>query len=370
MAGLQDGVANLIASITGGAGTQQRAMTAEQARLTQVQQEREQLAKMAADAVFAANRAGGSTGIANNAAMPQWQRDLILAGGGSDYKSVMEGSGVAQQNQVRQLSVDDILKGIPTSPDELNRRNAVANDTMLVPANVRVDDQSAGIVDKLLAETATQGAQAGKYRAEASLANAKIPFVGQGGGTGRAPGFQERLFNQLPPDEQALAARTTLGLAPRATEQGVKNAAERSKADTFKSSALATLDLLDQLDAEGVGGPIAGRITPAWAGEVGQKIEQYGKLAASFRGDLQRLQRVVGVGSQSDRELAELIAASQEPTQTPETRKVLSGLIRRKLEDMGARGYDFGGDAGAAAPLGGGAGVIDAGDGWSIRVKQ
>ena len=261
------------------------------------------------------------------------REDFAAVGGfGADHLATRRAVGVDQQNEARRLAAE-MAALAPAGPDRQNALIGVAGDKLLGPGNVQVMPQADANIDKALAAAFASQASGNSSNATAALTNAKIPFV------------DDLARGEIDLNAAQLANALQSGRLTAAKAGATAPGSVKSKADVFASSALTALDQLDVLDADGVGGPIAGRITPAW-GPGGQQIEQYDTLAASLRADLQRLQRVPGVGAQSDRELAELIKASQSVGQNPETRQVISALIRRKLTELGARNWD----AGDAAP--------------------
>lgn len=328
--GLSSGVADLVSALTGGgAAIQQRAKTAEEMRMMQVQQERALLDERVQKAIGATNQNRYQSEYLG--AAPSREDFAAVGGFGADHLASRRAFGVDQQNEARGLAAE-IAKIAPMGPDRQNALIGVAGDKLLAPSNVQVDAQAGADIDRILAA-------AGASNASAALNQAQLPFVGALA-QGEVDLNAAQLANTL---QSGRLAGAKAGLP------GTAGGAVKAKADVFASSAMSALDQLDVLDAEGIGGPIAGRITPAW-GPGGQKIEQYDTLASALRADLQRLQRVPGVGAQSDRELAELIKASQSVGQNPETRQVISALIRRKLTELGARNWDA---SDGAAPLGG-----------------
>ena len=328
--GLSSGVADLVSALTGGgAAIQQRAKTAEEMRMMQVHQERALLDERVQKAIAATS--GNRDDDLIRAEHPGAGGAIIVGNHGPSFKAYNEGRGQEAKNFARELALIE-ARNAEVGPDRQNALIGVAGDKLLAPSNVQVDAQAGADIDRILAA-------AGASNASAALNQARLPFVGALA-QGEVDLNAAQLANTL---QSGRLAGAKAGLP------GTAGGAVKAKADVFASSAMSALDQLDVLDAEGIGGPIAGRITPAW-GPGGQKIEQYDTLAAALRADLQRLQRVPGVGAQSDRELAELIKASQSVGQNPETRQVISALIRRKLTELGARNWDA---ADGAAPLGG-----------------
>lgn len=328
---LSNGVAELVSALTGGgAAVQARARTAEEARMIQAQQERALLAERAAKAAEAV--AGNRDADLIRSQYPGAGGAIIVGNHGPSFKAFREGEGVEVKNLARQLAMIEAEKAAP-GPDLQNAYTSVSSGTLLGPDNVQVMPQADANIGKARAAEFASRASANSSNSTAALTNAKIPFV------------DDLARGEIDLNAAQLANVLQSGRLTAAKAGATAPGSVKSKADVFASSALTALDQLDVLDADGVGGPIAGRITPAW-GPGGQQIEQYDTLAASLRADLQRLQRVPGVGAQSDRELAELIKASQSVGQNPETRQVISALIRRKLTELGARNWD----AGDAAP--------------------
>lgn len=184
-----------------------------------------------------------------------------------------------------------------------------------------------------------------KYRAEAE--RARRPDAAPA--PSRTLSFEQYL--NLPPDQRALydQFKGRTGDAAQSPEDIRNDALAREQARlTAKrqaeapiklasiDSASSALDTMQSLTDKGVGGPVAGRLVPYWAGGAGADLRQYDAQARVLIDELTRLQRIPGLGAQSNLELEEAMKAVPTSDVDEETRKVRIDQIRKKLSAMRA----------------------------------
>lgn len=173
---LQDGVANLVSSLVGGNAIQARAKTAEEARMLAVQEQRAQVDKRISDAIMAA---GGVTDAnAIRAEYPGAAGGIIIGNHGPSLKSYAEAQGIGTQNDSRAAAAK-LAAEISDPTDRYNAYIGVAGDKMLGTGNVQVQDQADAAIEAAIAKAYASQQSGGASAANADLARAKIPFVGE-----------------------------------------------------------------------------------------------------------------------------------------------------------------------------------------------
>lgn len=158
--------------------------------------------------------------------------------------------------------------------------------------------------------------------------------------------------------EKPLSARDQIALRKDQEAQQTRGAAI--------NNALSILGDMEQATEAGIGGPIASlglnpftnRLTDA-----GQAIEKYDADAASLQDELTRIQRIPGIGTQTDFELRQMLRALPTSSMTEETRRAVLQRIRNKLTELQPAI-----DAAQAGAIGGPIQQAPIGDmgGWSI----
>ena len=174
----------------------------------------------------------------------------------------------------------------------------------------------------------------------------------------------------------ALAERIELAKAMGATPEQLKalvmqekpmGAAEakQKQGDVVKGAslenALNIIGKLEEKTARGVGGPVAASgLNPFTStmnpfSDAGQQIEEYDGQANMLIDELTRIQRVPGIGAQSNQELENIIKMIPTANKTEKTRTELLAQIKKKLLGLQS-GYGF-----DPAP---------SSDGWSIEAVE